>query len=211
MPAERSPRLEPEGRPPAEQTAAEVGAMVAAQVRAAIGAAEQSAEEARRQALQRASANRETVKATAARSIDRIDAVEAKVRDLLQTLRDEVTRTVTELDRADVVDDIQPARSAEGPAWQEPAAPRDEQTVPPDPPAPPPAAPAGSPGASRRGLLRRRRLPECAVCGRAAIPGEEALDGWRLTGKLKLCPQCQDDGWRLAAGARAPYRRRDGT
>jgi hypothetical protein len=226
-----SGRPEPDGGAPSEETAAEVGAMVAEQVRRAIESAERSAEDLRRQALDRASADRESVHRLAALVIDRIDDVEANVGKLLQTLRDEVARTADEVDHTEVARKAQPEshhggrdapEAADSPPVQPtvadaraaPAASPPVQSAVPDAPTPPatPQPPAAARRA-RRGLFGRRLLPECAVCGRAPRPGEEALQAWHRTGKLSLCPQCQDEGWQLPAGARVPYRptRRDGS
>jgi hypothetical protein len=67
------------------------------------------------------------------------------------------------------------------------------------------------------GRLKRRKSAlfistpgQCAVCYRSFAAGsEEALEasGWKISGELGLCPQCQEDGWQLPEGARLPYRR----
>jgi hypothetical protein len=67
------------------------------------------------------------------------------------------------------------------------------------------------------GWLKRRKSTlfvttpgQCAVCYRSFAAGsQEALDasGWKVSGELGLCPQCQEDGWQLPEGARLPYRR----
>jgi outer membrane biosynthesis protein TonB len=67
------------------------------------------------------------------------------------------------------------------------------------------------------GRLKRRKSAlfittpgQCAVCYRSYAAGsEEALEasGWKVSGELGLCPQCQEDGWQLPEGARLPYRR----
>jgi hypothetical protein len=209
-----SSRPEPDGGALSEETAAEVGARVAEQVRRAIESAERSAEDLRRQALDRASADRESVHRMAALVMDRIDDVEANVGKLLQTLRDEVARTADEVARTEVASKAQPESDHGGRAAPEAADSPPVQSAVPD--APTPLATPQPPAAARRarrGLFGRRSLPECAVCGRAPRPGEEALQAWHRTGKLSLCPQCQDDGWQLPAGARVPYRptRRDGS
>jgi hypothetical protein len=210
MASERPPELPaPEGTPPSQQAAAEVGAMVAEQVRRAIESAERSVEDLQRQARDRASADLEAVDRVAAVVLARIDAVEAKVGKLLQTLREEVSRTAEQARRAEVTNEVQRAPdSAEQPPGELPAA-EPAQSVEPAAPTPPRASqPAVAPArARRRGLFGRRRGPRgCAVCGRAPRASEDALEGWRRTGKLGLCPDCQDDGWRLPAGARLPYR-----
>ena len=53
----------------------------------------------------------------------------------------------------------------------------------------------------------------CAVCQRAFMAGsEENLEqsGWRVTGDVGLCPECQSEGWQLPEGARLPFRRGGG-
>jgi hypothetical protein len=72
----------------------------------------------------------------------------------------------------------------------------------------------------RRGWLKRRKSAlfittsgQCAVCYRGFAAGsEEALaeSGWKISGELGLCPQCQSEGWQLPEGARLPYRRAAG-
>jgi hypothetical protein len=50
----------------------------------------------------------------------------------------------------------------------------------------------------------------CAVCQRAFMAGTEEnlrLSGWRVSGDVGLCPDCQADGWQLPDGARLPFRR----
>jgi hypothetical protein len=219
-----SGRPEPDGAALSEETAAEVGAMVAEQVRRAIESAERSAEDLRRHALDRASADRESVHRMAALVVDRIDDVEATVGELLQTLRDEVARTADEVDRTEVANKLPPepddrrrvapeaaatppVQPAGADARAAPAASPPAQSTVPNAPTPPAAPePQAKARQARRGLFGRRGLPECAVCGRAPRPGDEALQSWHRTGKLSLCPQCQDDGWQLPAGARVPHR-----
>jgi hypothetical protein len=190
-------RGQPEQAPPRQQAAAEVGAMVAEQVRQAIESAERSADDLQRQALDRASVDGEAVERTAAQVLEQIDAIEAKVGKLLQTLRDEVSRTAQQGRRAEVVNEEPPAPGLEGPASEElpPAESRAlEHEV----------APAQA--RRRRRFGRRRRPLGCAVCGRAPLANEEDLEGWSGTGKLSVCPDCQHEGWQLPAGARVPYR-----
>jgi len=99
------------------------------------------------------------------------------------------------------------------------------------PPEPPPAAgvltaepmPAPPLPTRRRGLFRRLRRSRggsfisiqgyCAVCQRAFMAGSEEnleLSGWRVTGDVGLCPECQSEGWQLPEGARLPFRRGGG-
>jgi hypothetical protein len=200
---------EPERTPLSQQTAAEVGAMVAEQVRRAIESAERSADDLQRQAIDRASADGEAVERVAAGVLEQIDAVEAKIGRLLQNLRDEVWRTAEQAHRAEVANEVQPApESEEQPPEEQPAA-EPAQSVQPEPPSQPRASQEGvpPPRTRRRGLFGRRRgAPRCAVCGRAPRDNENALEDWRRTGKLSLCPDCQQDGWQLPAGARVPYR-----
>jgi hypothetical protein len=69
----------------------------------------------------------------------------------------------------------------------------------------------------RHGWLKRRKSAlfistpgPCAVCYRTyAAGGEEELadSGWKVSGELGLCPQCESDGWQLPEGARLPHRR----
>jgi hypothetical protein len=90
----------------------------------------------------------------------------------------------------------------------------------------PPAA-EGEPQAEerepRRGLFRRLRRTRqrtfvttegyCAVCQRAFMAGSEdslRLSGWRVSGEVGLCPDCQSEGWQLPEGARLPFRRGGG-
>jgi outer membrane biosynthesis protein TonB len=86
------------------------------------------------------------------------------------------------------------------------------------------AAAPQEPTRRRRGLLRRMVQPrasrlfvsepgQCAVCNRTLMAGsEEALQssGWRVSGDVGLCPQCQSEGWQLPEGARLPFRRGGG-
>jgi hypothetical protein len=164
-----------------ELTAAELGSFVAEQVRAAIDTAEQSAEDLRRGALDDAAADRGHVHRSGALVLDRIDAVEAQVRGLLDGLRQEVARIVEQADRA----------LEERPAAAEP---------------PPPGSDGSKPRRRRRRFGRRRALPQCAVCGRAANEGDDDLDRWQRVGRVSLCPACQADGWQVPEGASVPYR-----
>ena len=75
------------------------------------------------------------------------------------------------------------------------------------------------PGESRGLFARLRRSRSrafistqgyCAVCQRAFMAGSEenlGLSGWRVSGDVGLCPDCQSDGWQLPEGARLPFRR----
>ena len=208
MAADQPPdRPERDGRAPSKVAAAEVGEMVARQVRQAIQSAERSAEELRRQALDRASADRESVHRMADQVIHRIDDAEAQIGRLLQTLRDEVARAVGDVDRTEVGDDVQ---ADPEPGWRAaPEVPASQAVPLASPEGRAPAVPSAStpvPAQRVRGRrFGRRVLPECAVCGRVPT-ADEALEAWHRTGKLSLCPQCQDNGWQLPAGARVPSR-----
>lgn len=53
----------------------------------------------------------------------------------------------------------------------------------------------------------------CVVCQRTFMAGTEEnlrLSGWRVSGEVGLCPECQSDGWQLPDGARLPFRRGGG-
>jgi hypothetical protein len=229
MAADEAPdRPDRDGGALSKVAAAEVGAMVAEQVRQAIESAERSAEELRQQALDRASADRESVHRMADQVIDRIDDVEARIGELLQSLRDEVVRTAQWVDRAEVGIEAEHKPETEH-GWraapEAPASPpvratlRDARAAPEVPTSPPvalnspeaPAPVAASASApvpaqrARRRRFGRHVLPECAVCGRAPST-DEALEAWQRTGKLSLCPECRHDGWQLPAGARVPSR-----
>jgi hypothetical protein len=171
---------------PHERTAAELGSFVADKVRAAIESAEESAEDLRRSALEDAAADRAHIHRSAAVVVERIDAVEAQVRGLLDGLREEVTRIVEQADRA----------LEERPVAAE------------QPPGSADSAAHGS-GRRRRGRLfgrRRRALPQCAVCARSANDGDDDLDRWLRVSRLSLCPDCHADGWQIPEGASVPYR-----
>jgi len=50
----------------------------------------------------------------------------------------------------------------------------------------------------------------CSVCQRTFMAGTEEnlrLSGWRVSGDVGLCPECQAGGWQLPDGARLPFRR----
>jgi hypothetical protein len=91
-----------------------------------------------------------------------------------------------------------------------------ETTAEPDPESSPSSTESGT---RRRGLLGRLGKKQkifiteegaCAVCQRTFAAGsQEALDasGWRVSGDVGLCPECQADGWQLPEGARLPFRR----
>jgi hypothetical protein len=174
------------GATAAERTAAELGSFVADEVRTAIESAERSAEELRRSALDDAEADRGHIHRSAAVVRDRIDAVEAQVGRLLDDLREEVARIVEQAERA----------LEERSAVAEPPAVAEEPHR------------DGSKPQRRRGLFRRRRraLPQCSVCGRAAEEGDDDLEQWRRAGRVSLCPGCQADGWQVPEGASVPYR-----
>ena len=86
------------------------------------------------------------------------------------------------------------------------------------------SASRATPAEGKRGsFLRRRRSKRpastfitvegsCAICRRNYIAGSEeelARSGWRVSGDIGLCPDCQAKGWQLPEGARLPFRRRD--
>jgi hypothetical protein len=111
-----------------------------------------------------------------------------------------------------------PAADADSETTPEPGASEDEpaaqETFTPAPVTPP----AEEAAPRRRGFLRRRGKQKifiteagaCAVCQRTFAAGsQEALDasGWRVSGDVGLCPECQADGWQLPEGARLPFRR----
>jgi len=97
-----------------------------------------------------------------------------------------------------------------------PAAKREPTTV---TPAPPSAA-----AKAKRTILSRFKdrsgkgvfittQGHCAVCQRTFMAGTEEnlrLSGWRVSGEVGLCPECQSDGWQLPDGARLPFRRGGG-
>jgi hypothetical protein len=180
-----SDALRPDATAP-ERTAAELGSIVAEQVRTAIETAERSAEELRREALEYASADRDHVDRSASLVLGRIDAIEAQVAQLLESLREEVARI---RDPAHVVE-TEPAPPADPPSALEPP---DSQLN------------GSTPAAPRRhGRLFARRwraLPQCVVCGRTALDGEEGLEQWWQARRLSLCPECQADGWQVPDGA----------
>ena len=107
---------------------------------------------------------------------------------------------------------------AEEPTETQPPEPPPAAGVPTAEPTPAPAAPKRRPGLFRR--LRRSRKGSfisiqgyCAVCQRAFMAGSEEnleLSGWRVTGDVGLCPECQSEGWQLPEGARLPFRRGGG-
>jgi hypothetical protein len=84
-----------------------------------------------------------------------------------------------------------------------------------------PSTPAVEPESEQRGLFERLRRGrrgkafitepgQCAVCQRTFLSGSEeelAASGWRVSGDVGLCPQCQSEGWQLPEGARLPFRR----
>ena len=185
-----SDALTPDATAP-ERTAAELGSIVAEQVRTAIETAERSAAELRREALEDAAADREHVNRSAGLVLGKIDAVEAQVAQLLERLREEVARI---RDGAQQIEE-EPAPAADPPSEPEhPDAQRNGSVH---------AAP------NRRGRLlawRRRALPQCDVCGRTALDGEDGLEQWGRARRLSLCPQCQDDGWQVPDGASVPHR-----
>jgi hypothetical protein len=175
-----------------ERTAAELASTVADQVRAAIESAEQSAEELRRRALDDAAADRGHVHRAAAVVLSRIDGIEAEVKRLLDGVRDEVVR---------IRDQTEWAQAAPDPVV--------------DPPSEPERAESHTDGSrertaprrrGRRFGRRRRALPRCAVCGRTAEDGEEALERWQQVRRTSVCPECQAEGWQVPAGASVPYR-----
>lgn len=50
----------------------------------------------------------------------------------------------------------------------------------------------------------------CAVCQKTFMAGSEEnlrLSGWKVSGDVGVCPECQADGWQLPEGARLPFRR----
>jgi hypothetical protein len=196
-----SEALTQDGATVRERTAAELGSIVADQVRAAIESAEQSAEELRRRALDDAAADRGHVHQSAAVVLGRIDAIEAQVTRLLDGVRDEVVRIRDQADRANGA----PQPVVDAPSGSErPESDPDGST----PNADPPMSPQG-PAPRRRGRRfgrRRRALPQCAVCGRAAEDGEETLERWRQVGRTSLCPECQAEGWQIPEGASVPFR-----
>jgi hypothetical protein len=184
-----------------ERTAAELGSMVADQVRAAIESAEQSAEELRRRALDDAAADRGHIHRSAAVVLTRIDAIEAQITRLLNGVRDEVVRIREQVDSAQDAPQpvVDPPSESERPESRP-----DGSTPDADPPVSPErAAPRRH---ARRFGRRRRALPQCAVCGRAAEDGEEALERWRQVRRTSLCPECQVEGWQVPEGASVPYR-----
>ncbi len=53
----------------------------------------------------------------------------------------------------------------------------------------------------------------CAVCQKALLAGSEdelRSSGWKVSGDVGLCPECQSDSWQLPEGARLPFRRGGG-
>ena len=77
-------------------------------------------------------------------------------------------------------------------------------------------------GEQKPGGRRGRRRPKqpkaffitaeghCAICQRSFRAGsEDALkrSGWKVSGDVGLCPDCQADRWQLPEGARLPFRR----
>lgn len=185
-----SDALTPDATAP-ERTAAELGTIVAEQVRTAIETAERSAAELRREALECAAADRDHVDRSASLVLGRIDAIEAEVAQLLESLREEVARIRDMGHRFEE----QPAPPADPPSAPErPDSQRNGST---------PAAPRRHGRLFARG---RRALPQCAVCGRTALDGEEGLEQWWRARRLSLCPQCQADGWQVPDGASVPYR-----
>lgn len=184
-----SDALPPDATAP-ERTAAELGSIVAEQVRTAIQTAERSAAELRREALEHASADRDDVARSASLVLGRIDAVEAQVARLLESLREEVARI---RDVADGMEE-QSATPADPPSAPERPDPQGNGSAP------------AAPRRHRRLFARRRALPQCAVCGRTALDGEDGLEQWWRTRRLSLCPQCQADGWQVPDGASVPNR-----
>lgn len=95
-----------------------------------------------------------------------------------------------------------------------------DAVVPPAPEAAQPYQPEPTSKKGPLGWLKRRKSAlfittpgQCAVCYRSYAAGsEEALaeSGWKVSGELGLCPDCQNDGWQLPEGARLPYRRAAG-
>jgi hypothetical protein len=80
---------------------------------------------------------------------------------------------------------------------------------------------AAEPEGGGKGTLlgrRKKRLEglfvtaegRCAICQRGLKAGSEselARSGWRVSGDVGLCPDCQADRWQLPDGARIPFRR----
>jgi hypothetical protein len=180
-----------------ERTAAELASTVAEQVRAAIESAEQSAEELRRRARDDAAADRDRVDKAADVVLSRIDGIEAQVARLLDGVRAEVVR---------ISNQAESAHDAPQPVVDPPSEPQrpDVSTPEADPPVSPQRAAPRRHG--RRFGRRRRALPPCAVCGRVAEDGEDALEQWLQVRRTSLCPQCQAEGWHVPAGASVPYR-----
>jgi len=231
---ESSDRLRPRRAAPPEQAASQAGAIVADQVRDALESAERAATEMRRRALDQASADREAVHGTAGLVSARIDLIEAEIGQLLQQLRDEVTRIVEEADRAAASPAVDPpATTSPSPAVEsgpevvgepEPTGPQavEEPTdagagAPPADEAPPDPEPAIgavddapswlAPPRRRRALFRHRRAaPSCGVCGRTGQADDEVLERWQRAAGTSLCPECQASGWRIPDGATVPYR-----
>jgi hypothetical protein len=189
MASEASSDAQPPDATAPERTAAELGSILAEQVRTAIETAERSAAELRREALEHAAADRDDVDRSASLVLGRIDAIEAQVARLLESLREEVARI---RDLAD--EEEQSATPADPPSAPEHPDPRGNGSTP------------AAPRRHRRLFARRRALPQCAVCGRTALDGEPGLEQWWRTRRLSLCPQCQAGGWQVPDGASVPHR-----
>ncbi len=276
------------------QAADRAGAIVSEQIRSMMESAETRAREIRVTAEQEAEQMRSDAAASAGRILDRIDALERPLSDLVISLRRESDRLGTEAQdhgisvessAEPIIDDPTDAhrereaeeqrrreeeerrRRTEAEAAEQRKREEEEQKrlaeadeqrrrededrrraeraaasadadaeTPPEPAAasedepaaqktPEPFIPEDAPepfipedAPRRRGFLRRRGKQKifiteagaCAVCQRTFAAGsQEELDasGWRVSGDVGLCPECQADGWQLPEGARLPFRR----
>lgn len=111
--------------------------------------------------------------------------------------------------------------AADAPAAEDSDQPAEEPPLEPtEPDAPAENASARKPRRNRGRDRRRQKAKQakghfitsegsCAVCDRtfqAADERELEQSGWRVTGDVGLCPECQADDWQLADGARLPVR-----
>ena len=262
------------------------GSIVTEHIDAIIASAERRAEEIRREGERDAEAKRRAAIASAQVLLERINALERPLGELVVSIRGEMDRLAGELESGDHVDaqataipaelestdaevdsalqaelDAAPPDNASVPEPEangstasetEPATPDPEpdaeaeieaEAEPPvevdsaavadsaeDPDAGPPSIPVTFPseqptdssGKSRRSRRSRRgpkrdkkgvfisREGHCAVCQRTFMAGStENLEasGWRVSGDVGLCPDCQGEGWQLPDGARLPFRR----
>ena len=205
------------------------GYIVTEQIDSIIERAERQAETILRDAERDAEDMRREAADAAKRLLDRLQALEFPLGELVVGLRDEVDQVTLQLEGAEHVD----AEATSLPSGQEGAdAESDEEEVVVSASSSEGEAEAvaavgqeGAPSPGGRGKAGRRgrRGPrgkraqtafittegQCAVCDRTFMAGGELeleQSGWSVNGDVGLCPDCQADEWQLPAGARLPVR-----